>query len=92
MGKIVEIENRELKERKEKVMLGLMAMAMVDEWTESGLFGIEGVREAIMPAIDDTLDKFQTEGADILEMEDTINELREKMIEFMKEQEIEDDE
>ena len=92
MGKVIEIENRELKERKRKVMVGLMAMVMLNEWTEMNLFGVEGVREEIMPAIDETLDKFQTEGTDILEIEDAVNGLREDMLKFMKEQMIEDEE
>ena len=92
MGKVIEIENQELKERKRKVTLGLITMVMVDEWTEMDLFGVEGIREAIMPVIDEALDKFQTEGMDILEIEDGINEVREDLVKFMNEQKIEDEE
>ena len=85
MDKVVEIGNQELKERRRRVMLGVMAMALVDEWTEFGAFGLDGVMEASTPAIDESLDRILEDGADVLEVEESINELREKMIEFMKE-------
>lgn len=91
MGKVVEIGNQELKERRRQVMLGVMAMALVDEWTECGVFELDGVTEAITPVIDETLDRILEEGVDILEIEENVNEMRERMIEFMKET-IEEDE
>ena len=87
MGKVIEIGNQ-VEERRRNVMTGVMALLMIDEWTGLDLFGMDEVSEVIMPAIDNSLAKLMNEGTDILEIEDQINEVREKFIEFITKEDV----
>ena len=87
MGKVIEIGTQELTERRRKIMLGVITMVMIDEWTESGIFESNEISEAIMPVIDEALARSSEAGEDILEIEEEIDGMREKLIEFMKEDE-----
>ena len=87
MGKVIEIGNQ-VEERRRNVMTGVMALLMIDEWTGLDLFGMDEVSEVIMPAIDNALTKLMDEGTDILEIEDQIQEVREKFIEFITKEDV----
>ena len=86
MGQIIKIEKGSIDERRRQAALGMSLLVLMGKFT--GINAMDISDEELEP-LDQTMDVIVTNlaanGADILELEDAMNELKEKLTDVMKE-------